>query len=180
MSKSHYRYVHVQNEGSSELQISHRYFWKWKCRAMWNWILITGYWLFESLVPRRLIQMNVSRETFNRVFYRESFINKRKSFWDMNQVYEELENRKICNPCDLLETFQVWQEGLFCWNRERFWRWWRFHFIQATPTAKMQERLWQEPWFTKSHRMVGGGPLQRNRPLSGLSIGLQPIKTIEL
>ena len=28
MSKNHYRYVHVQNQGSSELQISRRYFRK--------------------------------------------------------------------------------------------------------------------------------------------------------
>ena len=28
MSKSHYRYVHVWNEGSSELQVRRRYFWK--------------------------------------------------------------------------------------------------------------------------------------------------------
>ncbi len=28
MGKSHYRYVYVQNKGSSELQVNRRYFWK--------------------------------------------------------------------------------------------------------------------------------------------------------
>ena len=70
MSKGHYRYVHVWNEESSELQVNLRWFWKGKYLTMESWILIIEYWLSGSLVPRRLIRMNVSGETFDRVFAR--------------------------------------------------------------------------------------------------------------